>query len=461
MFIKKFRILLIFLACASSAYAVKNYTLDDLVKMGVQPMSQSERDERIKQHEEKIKKILDERRQQREEKVKKDREEAEKNARAANPKPVQPGDIVTDNAAGKASQGNQKTAANTQGGYETGNENNMILYIMPLDIEKNIGDVFVTWVNVFNEAAITIDEIKIALSYDPSVLNPAKIFDTSIRPMIKGEPVFEVNNASGTIYYAAKFKRPEVIRTEPLLKIIWETKKAVDYSEIDFSFDKKRPTALLSGGKDVLGSHNIKMDGVIAGSLMVVDENAKETRNRKGEYYEGYSDDVNTINIKGKVSLSLKSDKKFFKEGDEVVVDVNLSNPNNVTFDNLNIWMKFDPSKLQVVDWDSGNWIKSGVNVYDALSKRQYPFDFHKRNYVNNENGEIDYRMGISEIKSFPSGTLFKVKFAVKKTASIEDIYFVRAGKTDMPNTTLTCLGHDVLDKKTFTTKNIAESGKY
>ncbi len=435
-----------------NAFAAKVYTPADAKSLGIE--KDLGRDERIKQHEENIKRILDERRKRREEELQKQREEeAKKNAAKS---PQQPAQIQQGAKPGQPSQPAQQAKSDfqVQGPAEVSTKTNAILYILPLDIDKLIGETFVSWVNVFNESNVFIDELNLNISYDPNYLKPLKIYDSTISSKLKSKPDFKINQESGNICYKAKLKNPDALRGDPILKIMWETKKTTDFTEISFNFDKENKTYLKHLGKDVLGNQNLKTDGVIPASVMISQTDQKITRKREGNYNESFIDSPVITNNKGKIKLELKSDRQAFKAGEEAVIDVVLQNPNAVYFDSMKLWIKFDPNKFEAVDWDTNNWIKTGINAYDGFARKTYPFDFHKRNVINNEKGEIDYRMGISTVELMPSGTFLKLKFNIKEKAFLKDIYIMRAGTYEVPNTSLTFLGKEIIDKSMFAKKN-------
>lgn len=429
-------------------FAVKIYTPQDGVKLGIQP--DTGREERLKRHEEEKRKILEERRKAREEELAKQREEAAKaaQAKAAAQNPSQP-----PQAQKQAPAQPQSTTFQTSGSAESTSKNNSVLYLLPLDIEKKVGEAFVTWIELSNESNAQFDEIKIFLSFDPNYVKPIKIFDSSISNKLNAPPIFKIDNQTGEINYEAKLKNPDSLKNIPILKIIWATVKITNYTEIDFLFQKNKRTGLYLKGKNLLGNPNLNTDGTIPASIIISDEKTEVLRKREGEYYQGFTEDVSYVNTSGKVSIELTSAKKVFSPGEEVVVDVVLKNPDSVFFDSLKLWVKFDPAKLEAIDWDNNNWIKTGLNSYDGFARKQYPFDFHKRNYINNDSGEIDYRMGLSSMITLPSGTFLKIKFKAKDTASLKDIYVNRAGKREVPNTSFTFLGKEMLDTKIFKEK--------
>ena len=128
------------------------------------------------------------------------------------------------------------------------------------------------------------------------------------------------------------------------------------------------------------------------------------------------------------------------------MVSVRLANPDSQFLDSARIRIWFDPTVLEVVDWDKGNWIKRGVNVQDAFAREQYPFAFHRANEADNLWGVIDYEMGMADRFVPPDGDLFKIKFRALEPSGANAIWFVPTETAEGPATALFSEGRNVLD---------------
>lgn len=449
--IRKWKIIVLSCAIAFSSFvnanAAKRYTPADAKALGIESESPGAREERLKRHEERIKTILEERRQKREEELRKKREEAAQKAEETKDfkgeKPLP--DPRLNQATAKPVEPASAPAA------DISNKNYPILYFNPLDAEVKKGEVFVSWVKLFNEGSSVFDEMKLTISYDPGFLKPIKVYDSKIKQFLKEPAVFNIDKNAGLISYNALLSSPQSFRDEPIIKIAWEALKSTEYTEVNYVFeDENRNTGFYKDKKNILGNSNLKTDGVIPSSIRIVDENQKVTRKREGEYYEGFTEYTDSSNETSKATLEIVSPKKEFKQGETIEIGVKLNNPDSIAFDSLNLWIRFNPENLEAVDWDTKNWIKAGLNAYDGFARKQFPFDFHKKNLINNSKGEIDYQMGVSNRIVFPSGEFLKIKFKVKENCSTKDIFFERQKKGDKPNTMITRLGKNVLDKSTF-----------
>jgi hypothetical protein len=149
----------------------------------------------------------------------------------------------------------------------------------------------------------------------------------------------------------------------------------------------------------------------------------------------------------GNVRIALDSNTPRVAVGEEFDVDVKFSNPDRVILDQVSLFIKFDPKKLEVVDRDRGNWIRRETNIWDGLFHAAYPFDLHMKNEASNTRGEIEYKMGLLDKKVLPSGTMARVRFRAKETAMLSDIRLVFRDDTtaDLPSTDVTYLGNSLL----------------
>lgn len=257
------------------------------------------------------------------------------------------------------------------------------------------------------------------------------------------------------LIYSGQLITAQPLGDRPLLTIVWRALEEVNYSPISFLFDE--PSTLLSyNDKDHLGTSYDPSDGVIPASVTIVKERSRLAKiSRVSNYYGVSAEQIEQF--EGTLHLRLSSEKRQVDIGEEFIVNVQLRNPSSVLFNNLHLLIKFDPTKLEVIDWDRGNWIRRGVNINDHIAHRIYPFDYHIKNAVDNQQGTIDYRMGLSENLMLPSGILAQIKFRAKAAAYLTDIAFARNEWNRLPTTDITYLGESVLDSAHTRTKQSGE----
>lgn len=114
------------------------------------------------------------------------------------------------------------------------------------------------------------------------------------------------------------------------------------------------------------------------------------------------------------VYLSLQPSVQDVGIGSQFTLDMNLSNPIPEQLSFLNVWLSFDPTYLEVVDSDSGNWITASTNVLDGPYHSAFNWDFHGQNFADNGTGRISYGEGSLSTDVFGNGTFAQIKFLAK-----------------------------------------------
>ncbi len=397
-------------------------------------LSRMSREERIKRQEERLRKIIEERRQKQEEERRRESEQSRRRT-AAESRPVAraPAPMVT--LPTKATE--------------------TILYFDPYDTLVKVGEQFVTDLHIINKGEQPIDYVRMTIRYDTKYVEPITVYDTFLRPLLASPPTFLVEEDTGMLIYGGQLVTAQPLGARPLLTIVWRALEEVSYSPISFLFDE--PSTVLSyKNKDHLGASYDPSDGVIPASVMIVKERSQLAKIPRVSNYYGLS--AGQIEqFEGVLHLRLSSEKRQVNIGEEFIVNVRLGNPSSILFDNVRLLIKFDPTKLEVIDWDRSNWIRRGVNINDHIAHRIYPFDYHIKNTVDNQLGTIDYRMGLSENLTLPSGILAQIKFRAKAAAHLTDIAFAQNEWNRLPTTDITYLGETVLDSSHTRTKQSGE----
>lgn len=386
-------------------------------------LSRLSREERIKRQEEHLRTIIEERRKRQEEQRQRELEEARRRA-SRQSRPVARAPALPVILPSETTE--------------------IILYFDPYDTLVKIGDQFVTDLRIKNEGKQPIDHVRLVIHYDPKYIEPITVYDTYLRPLLTSPPTFLAKEDIGMLVYEGQLATPQVLGARPLVTILWRALKEVSYSPISFLFDEPS-TELTCKDKDCLGSSYDPSDGVIPASVTVVKERPQLARAQRVSNYYGLSAGL-VDQPEGTLHLRLSSEKKSVEIGDEFIVNVHVDNPSSLMFDSVHLLIQFDPTRLEVIDWDRGNWIRRGVNINDHIAHQIYPFDYHIKNAVDNQQGTIDYRMGLSENRVLPSGILAQIRFRAKAAAQLTDIAFARNEWNRVPTTDITYLGESVLD---------------
>ncbi len=405
------------------------------------------REERLRQHEQRVARIIEERRK----------------ARLAEQQGKDPGLNLSDEDkeyAGIPLDGSEPEEPIDEGSLPFGT---MILYVNyltndeaeaeQLDAVVRQHDRFISEVKLRNEASAPFDRIRIALKFDKRFIKPVRVFDSEVRPFAMEPPVFSINQRDSVLLYDVTFEKPRYSKNLPVLRILWEANVPTEYTKLDYRFasgdtETGEHTAVYYQGRNVLGDQRDPLDGALSGSLLILkpfnpndESQADILQGKKEELLVRYLSGVGQTAPAG---MRLIGPERAPAVGDEFQVSLRLENPGGAVIDALSFFVTFDPNVLQVVDDDRANWIKRGINVHDGKYRLDYPFDFHKRNEVDNVRGYINYSMSLGQALTLPSGTFAHIKFrAVGETASTSvDLIETREGAGNL--TSLRTFGYEL-----------------
>jgi len=422
------------------------------------------REERLKQHEERVRRIIEERRK----------------ARLAQQQQQQQQGGAAAPTEGVPNDGNSPSPdqANQQGGGQRPPQQqeppqeldpdkvpfgSMILLVSfrtleeskaeQLDVVVRQHDRFVSDIRLRNEASAPFDRVRVALKYDKRFLKPLKIYDNEVRKAASEEPTFSVNERDSVMLYEAKFAEPRHNKDLPVLRIAWEALLPTEHTSLSFRFatgdtEAGEHTAVYSKGENVLGDKADPLDGALGGGILILKPFVAESESQAdilqgkkeellGRYMEG-------VGVQSPAGIRLVGPDKPPAVGETFDVELQLANPGGAVIDALAVFVTFDPKTLQVVDDDRGNWIRRGVNIHDGLYRLDYPFDYHKRNEVDNGRGLIQYAMSLGDALTLPSGTFAKIKFRAVAPAELTSVDLVQSRKNAGTLTSLRCFGFEM-----------------
>ncbi len=312
------------------------------------------------------------------------------------------------------------------------------------------GETFLTEVYLFNVDQNPIDRIRLALDFDKRFIEPLRVFDTSVRPFVEGQPDFRIDERDAVILYKAELSEPIKSPEAVLLRILWKAKRPTEYTGIEFSFselerEEEYHTAMYVGDSNILGVADDPADGVLSGGLMIQKESEKQER-LQGKAQELQEIYLGSVASEYQVGLALSGPERAPRVGEDFLVKVRLNNPDGALVDSVNFALLFDPTVLQVVDRDQFNYIIRGINVHDGPFHESFPWDMHKRNEVRNDRGLVRYEMAMSNGASLASETFAQVQFRAIAPTSSTSIGFVkgRPGAPDM--TSVRYFGYERLD---------------
>lgn len=430
------------------------------------------RQERIREHQDRIQKIIEESRKRREDQQK---------AAAAQAPPAAPGNVPgaagnsagtpANNVAGQAPNAarpgqplpagpvqNARLAPPVQKAQPTPppqapqtarSESRMIYLFHPIDSIVSVGDRFKTDV-VAETKEGEVDELSFYLKYPRHLLNPLGLDHSDLDPYVKDKIDYEFDPDQGTIYIHAKLDGPHQFSQKPLTSIIWEALEPTDGAVISYEFGKDKTTALMMKGSNLLGTLPGAEDGVIRTTVQVMGPRSKPTVTKLDDGLLIGKDDRNFTDDRPRdiMGFSLSSKEQVVKAGETFDVDVQLNNPGEKLVDRLRLYLQFDPTQLQVVDYDSGNVITRGVNIHDASARPDFPFDYYRYNYADNDKGLIVYEVSASNSQVRGSGTVATVRLKALQDTPRTSLVLVQNGAGLSPTTDVSFLGQSRLQNK-------------
>jgi len=314
------------------------------------------------------------------------------------------------------------------------------------------GDTFKTRVTISNPSGKSFNEVRLALHYDRDVLKPVSYSDKGLKSYLAGSSRMEVNPQVGVMVYTAKLAAPFSRVTDGLFDVKWEALELSNRADITVVNYDQEPSGLWMGTADILANEENAGDGFINASVQILPPDLYEEfkrglrRGRGGNVIEEISLNQMPASVGG-VKLSLAGPDHPIQVGDTFQVDIIFDNSADSFVDRVDVYLKYDPEVLDVLDTDEGNWMTRGVNILDGPYHALFPFDYHIENQVFAGRGEIVYRMGITDPERLRHrvGTLATVTFRAKAPVPSTSVAFRMPDRSFAPGTKLRYLEDSVL----------------
>lgn len=325
-----------------------------------------------------------------------------------------------------------------------------------LNIQAIEGERFATRVAFQNNRNSQFDSIDVSLKYDPKMLEPLGIDDSANEKLLSEPSIARVDARRGVLAYHAKFTQPLSNSNFGVFKVVWRALSPAEYTAIAFLNNTEFPSRVLNAEANVLHAGageqmEISEDaGLLPASVAVL-----PGKDRAAQLEENGGDDFTGMVLAGQISqgvatggvtLSLRPRQRTVDAGDTFLVDIVYSNPNRADVDTMKLKVVFDPSVLQVVDYDTDNWITRDVNIFDGDYHEDLPFDFHRKNQAFNATGEILYWMGFSNRVRMPSSAVVaSIRFkAIAPSASTEISFDLQENEREQ-RTAVSFLGFNLI----------------
>ena len=343
-----------------------------------------------------------------------------------------------------------------------------VLLLSPLNQSVLVGNRFMTTVRFQSDQAQPIDQLDISLSYPPLEVKPLRVFDYPLADYLKSDAPSSITMERGILRYRADLKFPLATLGETdLIHIVWEAIGESDNSALILGHSdraKGRGSAVYYNGYDLLRSPWLVGQSCI-NATVVSTPPADQVRGLRilgdGARHAGMENVSDERRSKSDgIALELLPPAKSPQIGDEFVVDVLVSNPEHMAFNEVRLAIEYNPRALEVLDWDFMGWIKRGTNLFDAHAHTRFPFNIHNRNEVNSYRGRITYHMGTTFLRPMPSGSLCRIRCRAVGPGAVESLTLFPQDATDDWYTEVRAGAESVL-KRPAPTSSVAARDAY
>ncbi|MCX7012779.1 MAG: hypothetical protein NTW86_09520 [Candidatus Sumerlaeota bacterium] len=333
------------------------------------------------------------------------------------------------------------------------------LYMEPMEKSAMVGEEFDSSIYFVNLRRSPVDSFRVVLQYDPRVFYPEGVIKDPIDKFLATPGSFAawVYADRGMIVIEGRLKTGNISAQLELARVRWKAVGPAPSSSIQFFSEGEQGTGVFAGDAMVLGDPSMDAPGIVGSDFQVIAVPPAEDSPEAPltEDLQGGLRQVFSANEGATVRLRLVAPTRPIRVGERFFVDVFFENADGAHIDALNLVIQFDPNILEVEDYDADNWITTGLNIFDGLYHKQFPFDNHIENRAFNALGEIHYTMGTSRPDAIlPTGKLASILFRAKASADRTEIAFHLPEDEVDNGTTATLLGRSDLPPGSAGLKN-------
>jgi len=320
-----------------------------------------------------------------------------------------------------------------------------VLELRPFHQDVRIGQPFVTQVSAYSESGFQFDRVDVRIAYSPLEVRPLRIFDYPLAEGLSTDSPTTRSLGRGLLTYSAQLKHPiQGMEHLPLIFVLWESVGVSPNAQLSlgrFGLPSSMNSTLWRADKNLTSSEGMTGAACVSAGIAI---NPRVEKKSPGlQLIAGPRDRF--AGAPGEVRLTLVKPEAPPAPGEDFPMEVYLNNPGGAAFDQLQLAITFDPEKAEVVDWDKGGWIRTGVNVYDTHAHASFPFNIHTANTVSNPLGRISYEMGTAALRPLPSGSLVRIHCRAKARGAAESFQLVPEGRGRDWYTDVRAAGHSVL----------------
>lgn len=368
----------------------------------------------------------------------------------------------------------------------------------PVDVHCRVGDQFGLALNLEHPSGTPFDALSVTIQYNPEYLEPAgstteAVEDTSsVQGAIRLDKdpqsgyLNYIDHEKGIIRFAGVLPNNNVLSAgghifSVTFEALKETLLGNQQTVLEFLYERPvaadaqhnpsyRP-ALESGtylarlSEDLLGDREDPEDGGIMTSVQIT--GGGRGMNKDDEYFifhhharsgagEGEEADPGNSAMLHIRAIPPEDGDGVIRVGDEFDVEIVFSNPEQVEFNRVSLFLAYNRRVLKPLDYDRvegpdgdtlGNWIQHGINILDGPYHEEFPFNLFSENRVRTDRGLIVYEAGNQKDVLTSQGTLARCRFrAIAPTTSTRlKAFFNRFAET--PTTGIFLHNVDVLGK--------------
>ena len=331
-------------------------------------------------------------------------------------------------AAGAATAGGGRAASGLRDVALPADSKSNALFFQPANAVQRVGDRFSSTLKYFNRLNDRVDRIDLWLRFDPAVIEPVWVDLGHLEPLVSGPLTAEVYAEEGLLHLAADVAGTLGGGIIPLAEIHWQASKAITQTRVEAVPVPGRPSGLFAEGRNVLvdrlfeGLNNVSLRIEIRTGTAEDDEASTLLGTLAGasaDIVEALPPDLERLR------LAVIPREPSLAPGHIGVADIVVLNPGGLSFDELRLRLRYDPSAVTILDADEDNYISLGLNIFDGDFHETFPFDFHGRNIVDPDRGLIEYHVRRqSGPLAYPGGTVARIVFRMLAPAGEARFWF-------------------------------------
>ena len=296
------------------------------------------------------------------------------------------------------------------------------MFMSPASHSVRVGEQFPTHWRLANPDHLVFDRIQLAMHFPAENVRPVSVHQEALEGLLEGEPELLLDEAAGALIYRASFKEPLRPSELALVTVLWEAvaparvaliRPSVGSEQTSAWWGDKRQTVTIYGMDDALVGANVQILGeqpAVPKGYQILTSDPRDL----APVLAGFPDQTRLR----PPSFWIEQDSRAeYAAGDWVVIDVGITNGDDMVFDEIRLALRYDPQVLHVVDTDGENLIRRGTNILDGPFHATWGWDHYYTNEVDAARGLIQYRVSTSDLAEQPSGPLARVFARVLKPA--------------------------------------------